>query len=190
MGVFFLGVLAFFSGDFGAAISPTGSASLSTLGNCDLLLFFSFRSLPSRVFTSGVPTELLPLTGTGIGMGVCLGGSCVNGSRPPGESDRPWTGAGWVAGGTTDAALGLEYLVLELEPTLRWGGSGTGVSFRPACSSGVFSWSLTIFCFFADFSALALLLESLVAGVSTGPFSPSCLRFFLLDLGVLIAVAS
>lgn len=47
-----------------------------------------------------------------------------------------------------------------------------------------------IFCFFADFSALALLLESLVAGVARGPFSPSCFRFFLLDLGVLIADAS
>lgn len=126
MGVFFLGVLAFFSGDFAdfsgeftAAVSPTGSVSLSTPGNCDLLLFFSLRSLPSRTFTSGVLIVLPGIYGTGIGIGVCLDGSCVDGSRPPGESDRLWTGAGWVAGGTAEAALGLENLLPELEPTLR-----------------------------------------------------------------------
>lgn len=196
--MFFLGVLALFSGDFAdfsgdlaAANSPDCSATLSTLDNCDLLLFFSFRSLPSRAFESGVLTALLPLIGTGIGMGVCLDGSCVDGSRPPGESERLWPGVGWVAGAAAEAALALEELVLELAPTLRWGGRGTGVTFRPACSSTACSCSLTIFCFFADFSALALLVESLVAGVVTGPFSPSCLRFFLeLDLGVLITVAS
>lgn len=90
----FFGVLALFSedfadfsGDFAAATSPNRSAALSILGNCDLLLFFSFRSLPSRAFASGVPTALFALTGTGIGIGVCLDGSCVDGSRPPGESD-------------------------------------------------------------------------------------------------------
>lgn len=195
--MFFLGVLALFSGDFAdfsgdlaAANSPDCSETLSTLENCEMLLFFSFRSLPSRAFESGVLAALLPLIGTGIGMGVCLDGSCVDGSRPPGESERLWPGVGRVAGAAAEAALALE-LVPELAPTLRWGGRGTGVTFRPACSSAACSRSLTIFCFFADFSALALLVESLVAGVVTGPFSPSCLRFFLeLDLGVLITVAS
>lgn len=197
--MFFLGVLerfpgdcSGFSGDLAAAISPKRAAAWSTLGNCRFFFFFSLPSLPSCTFASGVPIVLLTLIGTGIGTGVCLGGSCVDGRRLPGEADRLMTGRGWVAGGTAEAALGRKRLAPELDPKLRWGGRGTGVSFRPvdpsvACSS----FLLSVFCFFAYFSALELLLDSLVAGVATGPFSPSCLRFFLeLDLGVMTAAAS
>lgn len=115
----------------------------------------------------------------------------MDGRRLPGEADRLMTGRGWVAGGTAEAARGRKRLAPELDPKLRWGGRGTGVSFRLDDPSAACSYLLSVFCFFADFSALELFLDSLVAGVATGPFSPSCLRFFLeLDLGVLTAAAS
>lgn len=74
----------------------------------------------------------------GIGMGVRLGGSCVEGRGAPGEADLLEAGAGWDAEGT-DLVLAGVFLVAEdltLDAPLACGGRGIGVSFRPACPAG------------------------------------------------------